>query len=236
MGGSEGGLKPHLWFTLFELMRLGAVSRPVRVSTTELSARMGCSQQSASRHLGLLEGMGLVSRQIRPDGSLIRVTGEGRRALEEVYFALGGRLEAVEEALVFEGTVFSGMYQGRYYISQEGYRVQIVDGLGFDPYPGTLNLRLGEGDSEARRRLDSVPSVRIEGFRGEDRAFGAARCYPVTVNGEVEGAIIVAERTSYDLSVMEVIAPVNLRERFGLEDGDAVRVAYTPLGASSDPA
>ena len=235
MADSDGGLKPHLWFTLFELLRLGAVSGPVRVSTTELSARMGCSQQSASRHLGLLEGMGFVSRQIRPDGSLIRVTGEGRRALEEVYFALVRRLEAVEEALVFEGTVFSGMYQGGYYISQEGYRAQIVEGLGFDPYPGTLNLRLGEGELEARRRLDSMPSVQIEGFRGEDRAFGGARCYPVLVNGEVEGAVIAAERTSYDLSVMEVIAPINLRERFGLEDGDAVRVAYSPLGFSSNP-
>ncbi|MCW3979697.1 MAG: DUF120 domain-containing protein [Candidatus Bathyarchaeota archaeon] len=236
MTDADEGLKPHLWFTLYELSRLGALDRPVRVSTTELSAGLGFSQQSASRHLKFLERMGLVNRRIRPDGSLIRVTGDGRRALEEVYFALRGRLEGPEEgALVMEGAVFSGMYQGGYYISQEGYGRQIVEKLGFEPYPGTLNLRLGEGELEARRRLDSLTGVHIEGFRGEDRAFGAARCYPVLVNGEVEGAVIVAERTSYDLSVMEVIAPVNLRERFGLEDGDAVRVAYSPSGASSDP-
>jgi CTP-dependent riboflavin kinase len=44
----------------------------------------------------------------------------------------------------------------------------------------------------------------------------------------VEGALIAADRTSYALSVLEVIAPVSLRERFGLEDGDKVKVAFFP--------
>jgi CTP-dependent riboflavin kinase len=34
---------------------------------------------------------------------------------------------------------------------------------------------------------------------------------------------------------MEVIAPINLRERFGLEDGDAVRVVYSPSEVSAGP-
>jgi riboflavin kinase len=55
------------------------------------------------------------------------------------------------------------------------------------------------------------------------------------VNGEVEGALIVADRTGYDLSVMEVIAPVSLRERFGLEDGDVVRVTFPGVGVGSPP-
>jgi len=228
MTGSVEGVKPHLWFTLYELLRSGAAGRPVRISTTELSARMGCSQQSASRHLRLLEQLGLVSRRIGSDGSLIRITSDGRRALEEVYYALKRQIEAsAEEALSFEGTVFSGMYQGAYYISQEGYRKQIVERLGFDPYPGTLNLRLHEDSLEARRRLESMPGTPIEGFRGVDRAFGGARCYPVLVNDEVEGALIVADRTGYDASVIEVIAPISLRERFGLKDGDSVRLTYT---------
>jgi riboflavin kinase len=225
----EGGrLKPFLWFTLYELMRLGAVGGVARISTTGLSLRIGVSQQSASRHLLLLERMGYISRRVVQDESLIRVTPDGGRMLEEVYRVLRGHLDGVEgEVFDFEGVVFSGMFQGGYYISQEGYAEQIRERLGFQPYPGTLNLRLKGEDLERRRRLDMLPSVELEGFKGEERAFGGARCYPLMVNGEVEGAIIVADRTSYDLSVMEIISPVNLRKSLRLEDGDTVTVTLT---------
>jgi riboflavin kinase len=219
-------LKPFLWFTLYELLKLGAGRREVRVSTTELAGLLGVSQQSASRHLRLLEGLGLVVRRAGAGGSLIHVTGEGLERLEEVYYRLREGLEGGDGELVFEGAVFSGMYQGGYYISQPGYRDQIRELLGFDPFPGTLNVRLVGDYLEARRVLEGWPTVVLEGFRSEDRAFGGARCYPLVVNGEVEGALIVADRTGYDLSVMEVIAPVDLRGRFGLEDGDMVRLVF----------
>jgi riboflavin kinase len=228
-------LKPFLWFTLYELLRLGAGVGEVRVSTTELAGLMGVSQQSASRRLQLLEGLGLVLRRGGTGGSLIRVSKEGLGRLEEVYIRLREGLEGGAGELVFEGVVFSGMFQGGYYISQSGYRDQIREGLGFDPFPGTLNLRLVGDYLESRRVLEGWPAVELEGFRVEDRAFGGARCYPLLVNGEVEGALIVADRTGYDLSVMEVIAPVSLRERFELEDGDVVRVTFPGVGVGSPP-
>jgi riboflavin kinase len=117
-------------------------------------------------------------------------------------------------------------FQGGYYISQPGYRDQIRELLGFDPFPGTLNVRLVGDYRESRRALEGWPAVVLEGFRVEDRAFGGARCYRLLVDGVVEGALIVADRSGYDLSVMEVIAPVDLRERFGLEDGDLMRLAF----------
>ena len=232
--GSKRRLKPFLWFTLYSLLDLGAGSRPVKVSTTELSAVLGCSQQSASRHLKLLEDIGLVQRRIRANGSIVKVTDEGIRVLEEVFHGLKRHLEGVEaEALVFEGVVFSGLYEGAYYMRQGDYLDQIRDKLGFDPYPGTLNLRLGEADVERRRQLEQLPAIFLEGFRDHERAFGSARCYPAVVNDEVEGALIVAERTAYDLSVMEVISPVYLRRHLGLEDGDTVKVSISSPRRSS---
>ena len=47
------------------------------------------------------------------------------------------------------------------------------------------------------------------------------------MNGEIEGALIVAERTGYDLSVVEIIAPMSLREHFRLEDGNLVKLTYS---------
>lgn len=227
-------LRPYLLCTLVELLDLGAGAGPVRVSTTELASVMGVSQQSASRHLRLLEGMGMVSRRVEAEGSLIRISAEGLSVLGEVCGVLRrGLEESAEEELAFEGTVFSGMYQGAYYLSQGDYLEQIREKLGFEPYLGTLNIRIREGDLERRRSLDRMPSVRIEGFRGEGREFGGGRCYPLVVNGEVEGALVVADRTSYDLSVMEIIAPVSLRERFGFRDGDTVRVTISGPRRSS---
>ena len=75
-------LKPFLWFTLYELLRLGAGFRGVRVSTTELAGLMGVAQQSASRRLGLLEGLGLVVRRGGAGGGVVRVSVEGLGRLE----------------------------------------------------------------------------------------------------------------------------------------------------------
>ena len=232
--GTGRRLKSFLWFTLYSLLNLGAGSRQVRVSTTELSAVLGVSQQSASRHLMLLERMELVSRRIDADGSLIRITEGGLRALNEVFYGLRRHLEGGEvEAFVFEGVVFSGLYEGAYYIGKREYQDQIREKLGFDPYPGTLNLRLREADVERRRRLERLPAVVIEGFKDRERAFGSGRCYPAVVNDDVEGALIVAERTTYDLSVMEIVSPIYLRRHFGLEDGDTVKVSISSPRRSS---
>ena len=228
-------LRPHLWFTLYRLLNLGAGSREIRVSTTELSSILGCSQQSASRHLRLLEEGGLIRRRMNEGGSLIRITEEGLRTLGEVYYGLKRHLEGGElEAYTFEGVVFTGLGEGAYYITRGGYREQIREKLGFDPYPGTLNLRLSGGYMELKRRLARMPAIILEGFRDEGRSFGSVRCYPAVVNDDVEGAVVMAERTIHDESVLEVISPIYLRRHFDLRDGDVVRVsASSPRRSSS---
>lgn len=223
------GLKPTLWFTLYALLRIGAGARAVKISTTQLAEILGISQQSASRHLRSLERLSMIEREIERDGSLIHIDRKGMEALNSVYHPLSRRLnEVAEETFVFEGVVFSGLWEGGYYVSQEGYREQIREKLGFDPYPGTLNIRLRtKTDLERREQLERLPGVEIKGFKTEDRSFGGARCYPALINDEVEGALVIAERSGYDRWVMELIAPVNLRNRLGLRDGDLVRFSLS---------
>lgn len=231
---SDEKLKPFLWFTLYKLLTLAGEDRRTRISTPKLADILGGSQQSASRHLQLLEERGMITRQISTSGSIVQITDAGIRALNEVYFDLKNILEGVRAEIInIEGAVFSGFYQGSYYIGQHGYRNQIKEKLGFNPYPGTLNLRLKENDIEIRRKLDLLPSIVLKGFKSKERAFGAARCYPVLVNAEAEGAIIIADRTSYDLSVLEIISPINLRGHFDLEDGDIVKILISSSRRSS---
>ena len=220
-------IKPHLWFTLYSLLTLGGGKAPVKVSTTELSRTLGGSQQSASRHLQLLEEMGFLMRKIGPDGSIVTVTEAGLNALQDVLQELKLHLEGVgAEVFVFEGTVVSGLFEGAYYIGKEGYKSQIREKLGFDPFPGTLNLKVKTEDFDRRRRLERYPSAVLEGFIDGERSFGACKLYPLLLNDEVKGALLVADRTIHDLSVMEIISPVYLRRHFGLADGDRVKVSF----------
>jgi len=122
------------------------------------------------------------------------------------------------------GKVASGLGVGRYYISREGYRRQFSERLGLDPIPGTLNLKLDEPFF-----LDPVGSIRIDGFLDEGRTFGACICRPVRIGG-IRGAIVRPERTSYSATLLELVAPVNLREALGLSDGDEVEVVLEGPG------
>jgi len=231
MKDAQRELKPTLWFTLYSLLNVGAGARAVKISTTQLGETLGISQQSASRHLRNLESASMIRREIEKDGTSIYITKKGMEALSLVYHHLRRDLEeTAKEAFVFEGIVFSGLGEGAYYVSQEGYREQVRDKLGFEPYPGTMNIRLRTKlDLERRTRMESMPGVEIQSFRTEDRSFGSAKCYPVFINDEIDGAVVTAERTRYDRSVVELIASVNLRKRLGLRDGDVVRVAFSSL-------
>ncbi len=226
-------IKPHLWFTLYTLMRLGATKAAIKISTTRLSEEIGGSQQSASRHLQLLDEEGLIERNISSDGSKVRITGQGLAELGLVLNELKWHLEGKEaHTIEFEGEVVSGLFEGAYYVSKEGYQRQIVEKLGFEPFPGTLNIRIGEEDYDKRRRLERGEYIRLEGFKDGERSFGAAHCFPCIINDEVEGALIVAERSIHDYGVMEIISPHYLRRKLELADGDKVKVSFVPLRRS----
>lgn len=226
-------IKPHLWFTLYTLMKLGASKTPIRISTTQLSEEIGGSQQSASRHLQVLEKEGLLERTISPSGSKITVTPAGLAELDQVLKELKWHLEGKEaEIIVFEGVVVSGLFEGAYYISKEGYQRQIKQKLGFEAFPGTLNVKIKEEEYDKRQKLERGPSIKLEGFKDGERAFGAARVYHCIINDEEKGAMIVAERSSHDYSVMEIISPLYLRRKMELADGDKIKVAFLPLRRS----
>ena len=210
--------------TLLELLLMGARDGPVPVTTVELARRIGRSQQAASKHLEMLEEEGLVERYRRGRSTEVRLTAKGVIELVGLYLILRSMLEEPPESYVFTGTVFSGMGEGRYYMSLDGYRRQFAEKLGFEPYPGTLNVRLeSPAQSMQLRELTMRGGIRVKGFTDGVRTYGDVTCYRALVE-DVAGAIVVAERTHYDYTVLEVIAPVNLREALGLRDGDSVSV------------
>ncbi|UCE43828.1 MAG: DUF120 domain-containing protein [Candidatus Bathyarchaeota archaeon] len=226
---SSSTINAQTWkglFTLYKLAELGACSRTVKVSTEYLAQKMGVSQQTASRHLIQLDESGWIKRIITPDGCLIRILDSGIAELKKLHSGLQIIMEApYPPSVTLEGVLFTGLGEGAYYVTRDRYRGQFMEKLGFDPYPGTLNLKLtSEYDLKTRSELETYPGIEIEGFKDESRTFGSVKCYPVIINNKVKGALICALRSHYNSSVVEIIAPSFLRRRLQLKDGNKVKV------------
>jgi riboflavin kinase len=215
----------HL-FTLLKLAEMGAHRRTAKISTEYLAEKLGVAQQTASRYLIELERRGWIRRTITPEGSLIRIDDAGIKELQKLHQNLRLWIEATyPPSITLEGTVFTGLGEGAYYVTKEVYRKQFIEKLGFEPFPGTLNLKLAtDYDLKTRAELEAYPAIDIQGFKNTDRTFGIVKCYPATIGNRVKGAMISALRSHYDNSVLELIAPVNLRKQLKLRDGQKVKV------------
>jgi riboflavin kinase len=220
----------HL-FTLLKLAEMGAHRRTAKISTEYLASKIGASQQTASRYLIELDKKAWIKRTMTPEGCLIRITDVGNKELTALYSTLRLLLEAAyPPSVTLEGTVFTGLGEGAYYISKEHYKKQFIEKLGFDPYPGTLNLKLTtDYDIKTHDELEAYPAIEVGGFKSEDRTFGSVKCYPVTIDNKEKGALISALRSHYDASVLELIAPVPLRRQLRLKDGHKVKVEVLTL-------
>jgi len=228
-GKSLDKIKPVLIPTLVELVKLEAHLSFVPLSTEELAEKTGQSQQSASQHLRQLESFGYIERRRSGPKTAVKLTEAGRDIVRAYYSSLKVALESKPKEMRFAGKVFKGLGEGAYYIGLEGYRKQFAKVLGFDPYPGTLNIRLEDSiQTEQKKQLRAFDGQRIDGFQSQGRTYGGARCYKATVGAKkLPASVLVIDRTHYDDSVMEIIAPQYLRGALGLKDGDKIVVSVS---------
>jgi riboflavin kinase len=121
-----------------------------------------------------------------------------------------------------KGKVFSGSEEGARFIKISWVRKQITEKLGFIPYPGTLNIKLTEGIANFKllKKAKAIEILPAEGYyRG--------RCFNACFMGTLKCAIVIPEVENYPEDILEVIASINLREKFRLKDGDMVDVEIT---------
>ncbi|NJE55307.1 DUF120 domain-containing protein [Thermococcus sp. 21S9] len=198
------------------LARRGAVGKMTRVTVRELADELGVSPQTVLRLLREMEEDGLIERKVEGKKTLIEVTPEGASFLQKL-------CDEISKALstgVIVGEVVSGLGEGAYYVRQ--YAPLIREYLGFEPYPGTLNVRVLFPKTVFDALCNARPVV-IPGFTREGRTFGDVKAYRVRIDG-VEGAIVIPSRTVHPPKIAEIVAPVNLREKLGLNDGDRIRI------------
>lgn len=224
---TEGAIGNDELATLKLLALDGALDSDLKISCANLAADLDASTQTASRRLQHLDDVGFLTRETVADGQWVAVTEAGEHALRAEH-ADYRRLFEEHSTVSLDGTVTSGMGEGRHYISLSGYMAQFEDRLGYEPFPGTLNVSLAAESTRTRTALDAAEPVEIDGWEDDERTYGPAFCYPATVlydGTEYDRAHVIApERTHHDEDKLEVIAPVKLREELGLADEDPVTV------------
>jgi riboflavin kinase, archaea type len=121
--------------------------------------------------------------------------------------------------LTFRGAVITGKGNGKRYLSLPWVKQQIEEKLGFTPYAGTLNLRLTAEGAKLRSVLLKAETKVV--CPAEGYCVGAL--FAAAVTG-LECGVVIPEVATYPKNLLEVIAPVNLREQLRIEDGDQVEV------------
>jgi riboflavin kinase len=130
------------------------------------------------------------------------------------------------KTITLKGKVFSGHGSGTKFLSLLWVRKQIREKFGFEPFLGTLNLKLSQESTEAKQKLAKTgKAIEIVPEKG----FCMGLCFKARIMDKVDGAIVLPQVPSYPNDVLEVIAPVSLRETLKLREGDEVQLtAYLP--------
>ena len=124
---------------------------------------------------------------------------------------------------MIKGKVVSGTGKGKDFTQLVWARRQFIEKLGFDPYPGTLNLKLeSEEDMEEFKMLKRTSSIEI---RPESGDYCVGDCFKVLVENKIKGAVVIPRVKSYAPNLLEIISPINLRAALNLRHGDLVKLS-----------
>jgi riboflavin kinase len=117
-----------------------------------------------------------------------------------------------------KGKVFTGSSQGKHFVNLPWVKKQINSKLGFDPYIGTLNLKVI--NEMAIQELHEAKGIKIRPKKG----YYEGKCFKILIRKKIKGAVVLPDIPGYSSEILEVLAPINLRETLGIKDGDLVEV------------
>ena len=121
---------------------------------------------------------------------------------------------------MLEGIVASGLGKAAAYLLKPYYKQAIRKKLGFEPYPGTLNIKTGKDYSLL---LSEKSPLRIPGSKEKGQEYSGAKCREIMISG-LKAAIIIPDITEHPKTILEIISGFNLKKKLNLEDGDKVKI------------
>ena len=123
---------------------------------------------------------------------------------------------------VLRGKVVSGAGNAAFFTQLEWVRTQSRQKLGFEPFPGTLNIEIFPGNLACAESLRSQKGIKLI---PTDPNFCSAKVVRVSIEG-IDAAIVIPEKNVkiHGDRTLEVIAPVRLKTALGVDDGDTVEI------------
>jgi riboflavin kinase len=210
-----------LVLALRKIALLGGMHDYVSISSRELGDMLRVSQQSASKRILEMLNEGWISRDLGARKQRIKLTEKGIEALRQEYSEYQ-RIFEPRDHLIIKGSVVTGMGEGQYYVTQEGYQEQFLHRLGFRPFEGTLNVRVAITDLYKLDIIRRSVGILVHGFERNGRTFGDVVCHRATIQN-LECAVVVPSRSHYE-DIIEVLCKFHLRRTLSLKDGDQVEV------------
>ena len=148
--------------------------------------------------------------------SFCRVIGNPSWTRDARFATLEGRQE--NEMGQIKGMLVSGKEEGAFFTGLDWVQQQCMEKLGFRPYAGTLNLKVTEEVAsliQAQAREEGVSLL------PPTSDFCAAACLRVRI-GDIQGALVLPMVGSYYKDILEVMAPIRVKDQLSLSDGDEV--------------
>ena len=133
--------------------------------------------------------------------------------------------EQMSNQRVLTGKIVSGAGEAAYFTGLDWVQKQCAEKLNFKPYPGTLNIEVDEISLPALRELQKERGIEL---LSPDPGFCNARSLPAFLTN-VGGAIIIPDEevNIHGKNIVEMIAPVSLKETLSLHDGDRITLIVT---------
>jgi HAD superfamily hydrolase (TIGR01549 family) len=133
----------------------------------------------------------------------------------------------MKETITISGKVVSGAQRAARFTGLPWVEAQCMEKLGFKPFPGTLNLELLPDSLCSLAFIEQGMQVLMP----PDPSFCSAGVVPITI-GSHRGALVIPseEVRIHPKNILEVIAPIRIRDALGLEDGSEVTIALEAEG------
>ncbi len=124
--------------------------------------------------------------------------------------------------MIIEGRLTNGLGRGAEFTQLDWVRHELMELVGIDPFPGTLNLTMGDDENMARwQQWQLRPGQPLE---PADSSFCRARCYPVQVMGRVPAAVLLPEVADYPEGKVELVAALPIRRHLSLTAASLLKV------------